>query len=211
MTEAQKRKKLISFLCMVGYFTFGYLAINWFSARRDGFFDLSTRFDAAIPFVPIFIFGYILVYLSVALACIIDDPDDWRRVVISFFLATSVAYSFFILVPVRMNLRPVLAGLSGTSAAVTGFFYIIDLPYNCFPSLHVTYPTLVTLAMWRNHAVMRWVLAAMTAVVAVSVVLVKQHYVADVAAGFLSAALCFWLVVKLEGKWSKWFISSSES
>ena len=190
------------FLFMIGYFSFGYLTINWISSRRASFFDVSFPWENDIPFIPVFIFGYILVYLSVLLVyLVIRDTGDWRRVVIAFLISTSLSYAIFLLFPVKMTMRPDLTGLSGVSALVTRYYYIIDLPYNCFPSLHVTYPTLATLVAWRSHAVWRWIFAAMAFVVAVSVVLVKQHYVADVVAGFLNAGLCFWITVRLEKLW----------
>jgi len=190
------------FLFMIGYFSFGYLTINWISSRRTSFFDVSLAWENGIPFIPVFIFGYILVYMSVLLVyLVIRDMEDWRRVVIAFLLSTSLSYAVFLLFPVKMTMRPDLTGLSGLSAMVTHYYYIIDLPYNCFPSLHVTYPTLATLVAWRGHPIWRWIFAAMAVVVAVSVVLVKQHYVADVLAGFANAGLCFWLTVRLEKRW----------
>lgn len=201
MTREERRWKFNWFLFMVGYFTAGYLAINWISSRRTSFFDVALGFESSIPFFPLFIFGYILVYLSVVLTYVVlRDAGDWRRAIVSFLLATTLAYAVFLLFPVRMTLRPDLAGLSGVSAAVTRFYYIIDLPFNCFPSLHVTYPTLATLVSWRHHRVWRLLFAAMALVVAISVVLVKQHYLADVAAGFANAALCFWLALKIEAR-----------
>ena len=201
MTREERRHKFNWYLLMIGYFAAGYLSINWVSAQRTTFFDVAFPFEQAIPFIPVFIFGYILVYASILfIYTVIDDYADWRRVVGVFFLSTTLAYAIFLLFPVRMTMRPDLAELTGFSAAVTRFYYLIDLPYNCFPSLHVTYPTLATLVAWRHHRTWRWVFAAMALVVAVSVVLVKQHYLADVVAGFLNAGLCFWVVVKLESR-----------
>lgn len=206
MTPQEKLDKRSWFLFMVGYFTAGYLAINWISSHRSTFFDISTNLDLAIPFSTPFIFGYILVYLSILLIyLIIDDQSDWRRAIVSFLAVTTTAYIFFLAFPVRMELRPDISGLAGISAAVTRCYYIIDMPYNCFPSLHVTYPMLATLLAWRKHKTMRWIFAAMTFVVAASVMLVKQHYVADVAGGFLNASLCYWLTVRFENRWGVLF------
>ena len=201
MTKQEKREKLNWFLFMIGYFTAGYLAINWFSQARFNFFDVSMGFESRIPFIPVFIFGYLLVYLSVVLIyLIIDDMEDWHRGVIAFLTATTLAYTIFLLFPVKMEARPEIWQVTGSSFsdAVTRFYYYIDAPYNLFPSLHVTYPTLATLVAWRNHKIMRWVFAAMALVVAVSVVMVKQHYIADVVAGFANAAVCFAFAIYAE-------------
>lgn len=211
MANRKNRERFNWFLLMIGYFTAGYLFINKISSGRDHFFNVETGFDEAVPFIPAFIFGYILVYLSVIMVYVaIRDMGDWYRAAVSFLLATTLAYIVFLLFPVRM-LRPDILAVHGLSAAVTRFYFFIDLPFNCFPSLHVTYPTLATLVSWRNHKNMRWIFAAMTVIVAVSVVLVKQHYVADVIAGFSNAVLCFWLTVKLESRWSKWPVFNCQS
>jgi membrane-associated phospholipid phosphatase len=199
MTREERRHKFNWFLFMLGYFSCGYLTINWISSQRTSFFNVAFGWEKTIPFIPAFIFGYILVYLSILLAYIVFcRMEDWRRVVVAFLLSTTLAYIVFLIFPVRMTMRPDLAGLTGISTMVTRLYYIIDMPYNCFPSLHVTYPTLATLVAWRNHRIMRWVFLAMALVVAISVVIVKQHYVADVVGGFVNAAFCFWLTLKVE-------------
>lgn len=201
MTRQEKREKLNWFLFMIGYFTAGYLAINWFSQARVHFFDVSFAFENSIPFIPEFIFGYLLVYLSVLLIyLIVDDMEDWHRGITAFLAATTLAYVVFLAFPVKMETRPEIWQVAGRSfsAAVTRFYYYIDAPYNLFPSLHVTYPTLAMLVAWRNHKVMRWAFMAMAVVVAISVVMVKQHYIADVVAGFANAGACFALGVYAE-------------
>lgn len=204
MTRKERREKFSWFLFMLGYFTAGYLAINWISSQRSFYIDLATPIDRAIPFVPIFIFGYILVYLSIVLAYFtIDDMRDWRSTVVSFLLATSLAYVIFLSFPVRMDLRPEITFLPGTVASITRFYYFIDLPYNCFPSLHVTYPAIATIMLWQTHKRMRWVMLAMTITVAVSVVLVKQHYIADVLAGFLNGWSSSWVGRKIDARGAK--------
>ena len=104
MTKMEKREKLNWFLFLIGYFTAGYLAINWFSQMRYNFFDVSFGFESSIPFVPAFIFGYLLVYLSVGLIyVIVDDMEDWHCGVMAFLISTTLAYIIFLAFPVRMD------------------------------------------------------------------------------------------------------------
>lgn len=205
-SKKERCSKLNWFLFMLGYFTAGYLVINWVSSRRITFYDVSFWFEEKIPFIPIFIFGYILVYLSIVLVYVtIKDIGDWRRTIVSFLLVTSLAYIIFLLFPVQMTMRPDLTGFGGISYTVTRYYYIIDLPYNCFPSLHVIYPALAILISWRHYHTMRWIFVVMALIVAASVVLVKQHYLADVVAGFVNAVLCFWFTTATERYWARWF------
>ncbi len=200
MQRAGAGLKSVSFIGMVSYFTFGYLAINRFSSGRGSFFDLSTPIDAAIPFVPAFVFGYLLVYTSVLLFLIIERREDFYLAFLSFFLVTSIAYIIFLIAPVKMVNRPTLEGMSGFVAETTMACFSIDRPYNCFPSLHVTYAMLATLALWRNHRRLAWATLAMTLLVAASVLLVKQHVIADVIAGIINAFFGFRLARKLMGR-----------
>lgn len=199
MNKAEKRSKIVLFAAMIAYFTVGYLAINWVTSHRSQYFDISFLFENDIPFIPVFIFGYILVYAGIAAVFfVIDDPSDWRRTAISYFIATTICYMIFLILPVKMTMRPDLSVATGLSSYITRYYYVIDLPYNCFPSLHVTYPTLAVLISWRNHSIWRWIFMAIAIIVAMSVVLVKQHYVADVMAGVACATLSFILARRIE-------------
>jgi membrane-associated phospholipid phosphatase len=201
MTDAQRHEKFKWFILIAGYFAAGYLAINRFNLGRPNPIDLAFGFEREIPLVPFFITGYILVYASVILIpFILTDVEDWRRAVVSTLAAMTCAYLFFLLFPIHMELRPPAPEGPGLWEALTRGYFFIDPPSNCFPSLHVTYPMLGTLLVWRHHRVWRWIYVAMTAIVALSVVLVRQHYVADVIGGFVNATLWFWLTVRYGGK-----------
>jgi len=199
MTRAEKRQKTVWFILMLAYFGLGYMLINRIMQGRAHFFDVSMGFESAIPFVPEFIFGYCLVFLSVFLAyLVIDDMDVWMRGIRAFAIATTLAYIFYLAFPVRMDLRPAFVEGHGFVAWATGTYFKVDLPYNCLPSLHVTYPALVTMLVWPCHSRLRWLFLAMALTVSVSVILVKQHYIADVIAGIANASLCYWLAIAYE-------------
>jgi len=84
-------------------------------------------------------------------------------------------------------------------------YFIVDKPYNAIPSLHVAYPTIATLLLWKTQPHARWFLLAMAAITAVSVVLVKQHYIMDTLAGAAAAALAYYGMLRTEKVWGKWF------
>ncbi|MBT3181605.1 MAG: phosphatase PAP2 family protein [Deltaproteobacteria bacterium] len=206
MKSISTKEKINWFLLMLGYFTAGYMTINWITSQKTFFYDLSLPFEHGIPFIPAFILGYACVYGGMAVACaIIDNVSDWQRAIVGFFIATTVCYLFFMLVPVKMTMRPDVSAMTGFHASLTNLIFHVDLPYNCFPSLHVTYPTFATLIVWKNHKVARWAVLAMAVIVAISVIFVKQHYVADVIAGLCVALGSFWVTVKTEGVWGRLF------
>jgi membrane-associated phospholipid phosphatase len=195
----------------VGYFVGGYLFINWINQFQTHYFNVSFPFEWSITFIPVFIFGYILVYFSmVLLYFVLTDMQDFRRAVVACLLTTTVYYILFLIFPVRCELRPDLSHATGFSVNVTKFYYAIDKPYNLFPSLHMAYPTLATLLSWRRHRVMRYIFLAMTLIIGASVVLVKQHYVMDVVVGSLGACLLYFVVLCTEPHWTRWFALMEE-
>lgn len=209
LTPREKKEKRALFLIVIGYFTAGYLLINWINLHRSHYFDVSLPGEENIPFIAFFIFGYILVYLSVFLLYfIIDDIEDFRRTAMAYLAVTTIHYILFLIFPVRCDMRPDLSGLEGISAGVTRFFYFIDKPQNCFPSLHMAYSVLAMLVSWRKHYCMRVIFAVMAVLVGISVILVKQHYIMDVIAGAAAALIIYAIVTKTEPIWSKLFKKS---
>src|SRR5262249_45538872 len=101
----------------------------------------------------------------------------------------------FLLFPTDNVLRPALAPVpvidSGFTRWVVQLVYDNDLPFNCFPSYHVTLSQLAALAVWELDREGRRVAGrlawAVAIAIAASTVLVKQHYLADVAGGVLLA------------------------
>lgn len=206
MTREEKRDKRNWFLLMLGYFSFGYMFLNWLASGSTRFYDLSFGFESHIPFIPAFILGYSCVYIGMFLAFfVIDDVDDWHRTVVCCFLMTTICYLFFYFFPVKMTMRPDITGKTGIFYAMTRGIFAIDLPTNCFPSLHVAYPTFATLVTWRHHKIARWVMLAMAVIVMISVVLVKQHFIADVFGGIAVSLGSFMITVKSEAWWKSWF------
>jgi len=199
-------------LLMIGYFSAGYFTLNWVASQYQGTYtDVALALDHAIPFIPIFILGYILVFGSILLALIIiKHPGAWYKMIIGFFISSTLCYLFFLILPVQMTMRPDLAHLSdsGIFALITQFYYIIDLPYNCFPSLHVNYPVLITLTLWHYHPRLRWVFLSMAIIVALSVLLVKQHYIADAVAGTCTAILAFIMATRIYARYGGMFKNS---
>jgi len=206
MNRDEKWEKLKWLIVMVGYFCIGYLGINWITSFRTSFMDVSFSFEKNISFVPIFILGYAFVYVGVYMAyVIIDDIWLWRRMVVLFFIASTICYAIFLIFPVKMIMRPDISTQNGIFYEITKLFYTMDKPHNCFPSLHVTYPTIITLVLWRYKKTARYFFLGLVFLMAISVVLVKQHYIADIIAAFITSAVSYAIMLKTEPLWKNWF------
>jgi membrane-associated phospholipid phosphatase len=189
----QGTKKFILFALLVAYFIVGYLGINSINMHRAYYFSVSLPFEASIPFIPFFITGYTSVYLAIIfLYFVLRDFDIFKKGMLFFFLLSTVHFVLFILIPVKMN-RPDMSGATSVMGMLTHYYYMIDNPVNCFPSLHVAYPLGGTILLWNYRRNWAYLLAFLTLFIAVSVLLVKQHYFLDVVFAFATTFACWWI------------------
>ena len=191
MTDA--RRRVAAFFFLAAYFFFGYGVLNRLNMFRDHYFNLALPFEAHIPFVPAFTVGYFFVYVSLLGVYFLSPTwEDFKKPTQQLFWLSTIHYVLFLLIPVKMQ-RPDLSTMSdGFFLWLTRFFYNIDHPVNCFPSLHVAYPTLATCLIWKKHPRWRVFFLLLSVLTAISVVLIKQHYVLDVVAGALVSLAVFW-------------------
>ena len=189
---------------MVLYFCLGYFTLNFLNLHRSYYFDVGFSFEQQIPFFPIAILGYTLVFFTLIwMVILISEKKLFQKAIIAAFAVSSVHFILFYLIPVKMNFRPHVDSLGGSFwDPLVKLYFIIDQPTNCFPSLHVAYPTMCTWQIWHAVPKYRFHFLLMTVIVALSVVLVKQHYIADAVAGTCAAMLICWIVDKffLRGK-----------
>jgi membrane-associated phospholipid phosphatase len=172
-------------LVAVAYLAFcaTYLPLNALTEGRATH-TLFLPGEAAIPLVPAFEFVYVLGYV-LPLVVVYRRPDRARlgRLARAFALTLAAAYATYVLFPVYLP-RPTLTSHS-LAARLLALEYL-DKPYNDFPSLHVALGTLLALACG-DHPRLRWWLPAVVVLIAVSTVLVKQHYIVDVASAIALA------------------------
>jgi membrane-associated phospholipid phosphatase len=80
---------------------------------------------------------------------------------------------------------------TGFAAWSLRLLYTLDPPYNCFPSLHVAYSFVSALTCYRVHRGVGVVAVVWAALIGISTLYTKQHYVVDVVAGALSAWVAY--------------------
>ena len=162
-------------------------------------YHLDTALDAMIPFRP----GWIVVYyvsfafwIVSAVLILAESRAYARRAAASYMLAMILSCVFFLVFPTTIT-RPASDG-SGFFPSCVRLLYQIDSPENLFPSLHV----LVTYYCLRAAKGSRWFPkwffpagAAFLILVCISILLIKQHVIADIPAGIAVAELSLQLVL----------------
>jgi membrane-associated phospholipid phosphatase len=147
---------------------------------------LATPLDLCIPFSPRWMFIYVAIHPLLLLPCVaIRDLSLFRRTALAYFFSCLVAYAVYIAFPVSaLGLRPDVAALPRSFAGWgLALNYQLDAPLNCFPSLHVATVTLAALSTSKVDPWLGGAAGVAALLVAASTLLVKQHYLLDVAGG----------------------------
>jgi membrane-associated phospholipid phosphatase len=154
---------------------------------------LRSPIDDLIPVIGPFVVPYVslrpFIYLS-ALLFLLFRVRLYRSAAIAMTLTLLVSYAFYALLQTYME-RPVLTGADAFSQLIRDV-YAADQPYNDFPSLHASLSTIFAIHWMRADKRIGAVVAGWVALIVLSTVFVKQHYVADVVAGVLLAFAASW-------------------
>jgi membrane-associated phospholipid phosphatase len=181
-----------------------YFTADIYEALNHGpaVLHLSTPIDDAIPLTPIFVIPYVslepLIYGTLILL-LLFRTRIFQAACLSMILTWFVSYGFYIFLQSEM-IRPELVG-TDTYTMMIREVYAGDSPFNCFPSLHTSLSTLMAIhwVKWEKRSGI--VVSIWVALIVLSTMLVKQHYVADVISGLALAFGSAWLIERAWGWW----------
>lgn len=174
-----------------------YLVIGGALVPGRTVYTPATWLDHALPLEP----AWSVVYLSLFLAAllpvfVVHQQEMVRRTVNAFIAVWLVAYVVFLLYP-TIGPRPLAKVVGGDfSVWLLQCIYASDFRYNCLPSLHVAQCFLAALVCNRIHRGVGAVAGVWAALVGVSTVYTKQHYVLDVISGALLAYLAYCIFLR---------------
>jgi membrane-associated phospholipid phosphatase len=159
---------------------------------------LETPLDRALPVVPVFAIPYVslIPYIGVSLlAFLFFRIRVYRSAAITMIIVWFISYAFYFFLQSYI----VRANVTGTDpfSGIIRSIYAGDQPYNDFPSLHTSLSTIIAIHWWRVDRRIGIAATIWTALIVMSTVLIKQHYLADVAGGLVLAGVTSWLVVRL--------------
>jgi membrane-associated phospholipid phosphatase len=159
---------------------------------------LETPLDRALPVVPIFAIPYVslIPYIGVSLvAFLFVRARVYRSAAITMIIVWFISYACYFFLQSYIA-RPAITGTDPFSAMVRSI-YAADRPYNDCPSLHTSLSTIVAIHWWRIDRRIGVAAAIWTALIVMSTVLIKQHYLADVVGGLVLAGVISWLVMRI--------------
>jgi membrane-associated phospholipid phosphatase len=167
-----------------------YITSLGYEALNHGPYRLFLRspIDQALPVVPIFVVPYVslqpFIYGSLVIF-LLFRARIFQSAVLSMIVTFLVSYVFFAFLQTFVE-RPSLTG-GDVFTRMVGDVYAGDHPFNDFPSLHVSTSAIIAIHWWRFSRRLGPIPAIWAALIAMSTVLVRQHYLADVAGGLILA------------------------
>jgi membrane-associated phospholipid phosphatase len=191
---------------IVAFYTVGYLYLNSTTIHSPKFYDVAFAFERSIPFFPQLVWSYSFVYLLVIILFLEINSDPLLITAAKAFILNSmIHFGFFYFMPVMMTDRPVLIPNGDFWNDYAAFWFWLDNPTTLFPSAHVSMSFLSAYIVLQVNRRLGIFCLLVAAYVGVSVVLIKQHYIADVMAGFLLAsfnyALFFYILPHRQNYW----------
>lgn len=163
----------------------GYLGINAFLSRQAVSHDLAISLDYQIPFIKYFAPFYSIVYfIPVATFFLCWNNYPLIKAAAKAFIGAGViCFICFLLYPVKYELRVALHPPYDFFTQILRFFYWVDEPYNCFPSLHVALAMISAAIIHKQNPRLAPVFYFLAAVISASILFMKQHYVLDLVGG----------------------------
>ena len=140
--------------------------------------------DRLIPLQPAWgwVYGALYAFLILLPVLVVHQQEHIRRTVYAYLTIWITAYVFFLVLP-TVAPRPDEVPGDGFAAWGLRVLYDSDPPYNCFPSLHVAHSFVSALTCLRVHRRLGIFALGCAALVGISTLFTKQHYIADVIAG----------------------------
>ena len=167
--------------------------VTRFFITDRNFYDITCVFDRQIPFIPEFIYIYVLAFVQWAV-CLISVMIIDRKKSLYYCTAMNIGLVIsgivFLLFPTVMVIRPEFSGGGALTELLGKFIFSADTPpMNIFPSIHCLFSWGCARAVFSVKRIPKTVKAlnfVFTVLVFLSVLFVKQHNLADIPAGIIA-------------------------
>lgn len=172
----------LSVFLIVGVYQFYFWCQrNHVTAPRQ----LKLRLDDLIPYWPSWVWIYSCIYypLILYLNFIVESPQQFTYVAVSYVLLLALQMVFFVLFPVTTP--PQWRSFNRERTLSERFLALVqrfDASSNCFPSMHVSVAMLSAFHLLPHIGPSAF---AFPVVIALSCLFTKQHYLVDLPAGAL--------------------------
>ena len=171
---------VLSGVLIVGAYQF------YFWCQRNAPFEareLGSFIDDHIPYAPRWVWVYSFLYYPAILYLnfVLKSPEQFTQVASSYVLLLAFQVACFLVFPVRTPQRWRVPPERGTlSERFLAFIQRFVGPSNSFPSMHTSVAMLTALHLYDRLGMVAF---AFPAVIGLSCLFTKQHYVVDIPSG----------------------------
>lgn len=167
-----------------------YPTCNWLTSQRTVAYPLFLDAELYIPLVPEFFWLYVSMYVLFLLPPFFLNSVQLKLLGKQLVMATITSGVIFILVPTKLGFERINPEDQFYSPLYAQLF-IVDLPHNLVPSLHVVFSAIIIFALLEgiNNFGSRLFLWIWLILLCLSTILVHQHHLLDVITGLLIAIL----------------------
>lgn len=169
-------------------------------------YNFQTELDLKIPVMSWWMYIYFGCYAFWILNYMItarvnrDDREMFYKFIYADILARLICCFIYIVLPTTID-RPQIE-IHSFSDRLLAYLYTIDEPTNLFPSMHCLYSWMSFAGIRHSEKVPKWykVFSFLFAMmVAASTQFTKQHYLVDIAVGFLLGELSYQISLSTTG------------
>ena len=195
-------------LVAVPYFSTNNIA----SMYLDTVWDPEIGLDRELPVVNWMILPYTLLYIFYPATLLLCPRDERGHAELAvgmqtLIMVTAFCCTIFLVLPAEIDLRDQIDwdSLTGWEAILFEFIHLSDNPWNAWPSLHIVHSYLLARLMtvwairraeassaWNAFIVVLWIEWAL---LCISILTTKQHYLFDLVTGIAVAQLA-WMATK---------------
>lgn len=185
-------------LCWVIYFALYGVTERWIPV--EDCMVVHSRIDDVIPFCGWFLIPYVLWYGMIVVSLgyfLCYDVAHFRSLQSYFFFTQMCATAIYILFPTRQDLRPTEFAQENWLTDCIALLYRFDTNTGVCPSLHVAGSIAIASAWCRGKDVpslAKWVMTALSVLVCLSTMFIKQHSALDVLAAIPMCLMAEWLI-----------------
>ena len=190
----ERYERLLLTCVVLAQWLIGYNLVNWATWGRTDVWLIHMAVDRAVPFSTDWIFIYSMAYPVCLSPVFLVTLPRLRTACAAYTLAICTSLCIFVVFPVFIE-RPE-PDAAALGAGLTRFTRLIDQPFNCFPSLHVSLDFLAAFFTWTQRPRVGLALLVAALVISYSTMVVKQHYFLDAVAGILVAMLAYRIAMK---------------
>lgn len=161
---------------------------------------LNSGIDNKIPYVPYFVYFYIIWYpmlLLIPYIIYIKNKEVFYKYITTYVISVLICGIIFIIFPTTINRANITE--TDISNKLVNLLYIIDQPpVNCLPSIHCLVAFLFIFGISKVNLSNRYKLIVyiLSICIVLSTLFIKQHVVYDAIASFVIVSVV-WIVVNI--------------